>query len=167
MEREKFVIKDDDEKEHELGNLLLKVVIDKASVDNYSGAYAIYMELSKLPELLAQLKFNITKFNERVKGLILSLSKMGKTSDDLPFNLLRAYKTVPVQDFKAAIERIRDDSENSSEPNKYTDVYIMDRVENKFRSLVQEDSWNIQDEGEDKILGTLTSLLPELCHHGD
>lgn len=157
-EREKFVITDDKGKEHESGNLLLKVVIDKSSVDNYSGAYAIQMELNKLPELLSQLKFDVTKFNERVKSLTLSLGKMGKTSDDLPFNLIRAYKTVPVTDFKSAIERLRDDWENSPQPEQYTDVRIMDRAENKFRSLRKEGAWKVQESEEDKILALETKI---------
>ena len=157
-ERVKFVIKDDAGKEHESGNLLLKVVIDKASVDNYSGAYSIRMELSKLTESLAAFKYNITKFNERVKGLTLSLGKMGMTSDDLPFNLIRAYMTVPVPAFKASIERLREDSEATSEPDRYTDVYIMDRAENRYRSLRKEGSWSIDEKGDDKLLALEVKL---------
>ena len=151
-ERSKFIIKDELGKEHESGNLLLKVIIDRSAVDNYSGAYAIRMELGKLPELLAQLNFNITKFNERVKSLTLSLAKMGKTSDDLPFNLIQAYKTVPVPEFRAAIERLRDESDNSDNPDKYTDVHIMDRAENKFRSLKKENAWSVKEDDDQKIL---------------
>lgn len=89
---------------------------------NFSGVYVICMELSKTQELLTQLKHNISKLNKHVKGLILSPSKLDKASNDLPFNLLRAYKTVAAQDFKAAIERICDNSENSNILDKYMEV---------------------------------------------
>ena len=151
-ERQKYMLMDDEGGVHLSGNLLLKVIITKSSVDNHSGAYAIRMELGKLPTLIEKFNFNITKFNERVKGLTMSLSKMGQQSADLPFNLFVAYRTVPVPEFRAAIDRLRDEADNSDLPDRYTDVYIMDRAENKYTNLVQEKSWSVKDHEDNKIL---------------
>ena len=151
-ERSKYMLKDATGGIHLSGNLLLKVIITKSAVDNQSGAYAIRMELGKLPSLMEKYNFNITKFNERVKSLTMSLSKMGQQSADLPFNLFVAYRTVPVPEFRAAIDRLRDEADTSDLPDKYTDVYIMDRAENKFINLVQEKSWTVKYRDDDKIL---------------
>lgn len=84
--------------------------------------------------------------------MIISPSKLDKTSNDLPFNILRAYKTVSVHDFKAAIDRICDSSENSNKPDKWMEVYIVDYADNKKYSLIKQCSWNIQDRWYKKII---------------
>ena len=61
-ERNKYMLKDNVGAIHLSGNLLLKVIITKSSVDNHSSAYAIRMELGKLPDLIEKYNFNVTKF---------------------------------------------------------------------------------------------------------
>ena len=90
--------------------------------------------------------------------MTMSLSKMGQQSADLPFNLFVAYRTVPLAKFRAAIDRLRDESDNSEMPDKYTDVYIMDRAENKFINLVHEKSWTVKDRDDKKILALETKI---------
>ena len=73
-DKHQYILKDDNEKDAYSGNLLLKVILMKSTVDNRSGAYAIRMELSELQDLIAKVNFNITKFNTRVKTLVHDLS---------------------------------------------------------------------------------------------
>ena len=162
-ERDKYVLKDQSGALHMSGNLLLKVIMTKSSVDNKSGAYAIRMQLAGLPELLAQLGYDITKFNENVKSMTASLSRKGETSHDLPFNLFKSYKTVPVDKFAVFINTLRDKAHDPDgiHGSEFTDVYIMDRAENKYKSMVNEKAWVLKENNEDKILA-LESQIKKL-----
>ena len=95
-----------------LGNLLLKVVLMKTTVDNRSGAYSIRMKLSDLDTLIVMLRFDIEKFNNQVKQFLEDLSRRGETSDDVSYNIIKAYKTTPVREFVAFIDRLKDEDDN-------------------------------------------------------
>jgi hypothetical protein len=133
------------------GNLLLKVVLMKTSVDNRSVAFSIRMELADLPRLMESVKYDVSRFNERVRALMDSLSTRGEKSADLPFNLFQAFKEVPVPMFQVFIQRLKDDFDEDRS-DKFTESNIMDKCENKFRSLVKEKEWSIEGRQEDKIL---------------
>jgi hypothetical protein len=96
------------------------------------------MELSSLVELIAKVNYNITKFNLRVKNLMNDLSQRGEISADLHFNLFRAYKTVPVDEFVSFIDCIKDKQDEKGEDEQHNEIYIMDKAENKFRILEKE-----------------------------
>ena len=136
-ERAKYVLKNTALKDVYSGNLLLKVVLMKTSVDNRSGAFSIRMELADLPRLMESVKYDVSRFNERVRALMDSLSTRGEKLADLPFNLFQAFKEVPVPMFQVFIQRLKDDFDEDRS-DKFTESYIMDKRENKFRNLVKE-----------------------------
>jgi hypothetical protein len=148
-EKDKYVLKDEGDEEVYSGNLLLKVILMKTTVDNKSGAYAVRMELAKLPELIEKINFDIPKFNERVKNLIGDLNNRGQTSDDLTFNLFQAYKQVPVEAFTIFIDRIKDQEDDT---DAISTSFIMDKAENKFKTLQKEGNWTVKEKDEDKIM---------------
>jgi hypothetical protein len=155
-EKEKYTLHvDPDDQDSDLamsGNLLLKVVIMKSSVDNRSGAYSIRMQISDLTSLISKLDYNIEKFNLRVKGLIEDLSRRGETSDDVTFNVIKAYKEVPVKEFVAFIDRLKDEADDKADDDQYSPQYVMDKAENKFKILVNEKSWDTKMSDKDAIL---------------
>jgi hypothetical protein len=73
-DKHQYILKDVNDRDAYSGNLLLKVILMKSTVDNRSGAFAIRMELSSLVKLIAKVNFDITKFNLRVKNLMNDLS---------------------------------------------------------------------------------------------
>jgi hypothetical protein len=150
-EREKYIFKNSSHEDVYSGNLLLKVVLTKTSVDNRSGAFSIRMELADLPRLMESVKYDVSRFNERVRALMDSLATRGEKSADLPFNLFQAFKEVPVPMFQVFIQRLKDDFDEDSS-DKFTESYIMDKCENKFRNLTKEKEWAIEGRQEDKIL---------------
>ena len=151
LEREKYILKNSRDEDVYSGNLLLKVVLTKSSIDNKSGAFSIRMELADLPRLMESVKYDVSKFNERVKYLMEQLNTRGETSADLPFNLFQAFKTVPVTQFQTFIDRLKDDWDEDMEDG-ITEVSIMDRCENKYKNLTKEKVWSIKDSEDDRIL---------------
>ena len=134
------------------GNLLLKVVLMKASVDNRSGSYSIRMKLAELDNLISKMEFDIEKFNDQVKSYLEDLSRRGETSDDVNYNLIKAYKTVPVREFVAFIDRLKNDDDNQEPEGRYTPQFIMDKAENKFKILVNENVWDTKMNEKDEIM---------------
>jgi hypothetical protein len=121
----------------------------KTTVDNKSGAYAVCMELAKLPELIKKINFDIPMFNERVRTLISDLNNRGQTSDDISFNLFQAYKQVPVKAFTIFIDCLKDQEDNT---DAISTSFIMDKAENKFKTLQKEGNWTVKEKDEDKIM---------------
>jgi hypothetical protein len=155
-EKEKYTILTDPEDPNSepalSGNLLLKVVLMKSTVDNRSGAYSIRMQLSDLTGLISKIGFNIEKFNLHVKGLIEDLNRRGETSDDVTFNVIKAYKEVPVKEFVTFVDRLKDDADDKDDESQYTPQYVMDKAENKYKILVNEKTWDTKMTDQDAIL---------------
>ena len=155
-EKEKYQIPSDPNDEDSdmalSGNLLLKVVLMKSTVDNRSGAYSIRMQLSNLPELIVKLDYDIEKFNLQVKQLLEGLNRRGESSDDLTYNLLESYRRVPVKEFTSFIDRVKDEVDDRPDDDQKSPHYIMDKAENKFKTLVNEGIWNAKMNDKDEIL---------------
>ena len=162
-EKEKFTIPsdpaDDDSEPALSGNLLLKVVLMKSTVDNRSGAYSIRMKLSELDTLIVKLGHNIEKFNHQVKHFIEDLSRRGETSDDVIYNLIKAYRVVPAKEFSAFIDRLKDDFDNmdDNDPQR-TPQYLMDKAENKYKILVNEGTWESNLNDKDELMALKAEL---------
>jgi hypothetical protein len=157
-DKNQYILKDENGKDAYSGNLLLKVILTKSTVDNRSGAFAIRMELAALPELIASVNYDISKFNLRVKTLMSDLSRRGETSADVFFNLFRAYKVVLVVEFTTFIDRLKDEQDEKEESEQSTEIVIMDKAENKYRVLVKEGTWKTKEQEDNKFLALETQL---------
>jgi hypothetical protein len=151
-DKHQYILKDQLGRDAYSGNLLLKVILKKSTVDNRSGAFAIRMEMSDLASSIEKVNFDITKFNTRVKTLMHDLSRRGEKSADLHFNLFRAYKTVPVEEFISFINNLKDDEDELGDDERHDENYIMDKAENKFRILEREGTWQVKEKEVDKFL---------------
>jgi hypothetical protein len=136
----------------------------KSTVDNRSGAYSIRMQLSDLTGLLTKLGYNIEKFNLHVKGLIEDLSRRGETSDDVTFNVIKAYKEVPVKEFVTFVDRLKDDADDKDDESQYSPQYVMDKAENKYKILVNEKTWDTKMTDQDAIMA-LKAEISKLKKH--
>ena len=162
-EKEKYTIPSDptdpDSDPALSGNLLLKVVLMKTSVDNRSGAFAIRMKLSELTGLIEKLDYNIEKFNQQVKRFMEDLSRRGETSDDVDHHIIRAFRTVPVKEFSNFVDRMKDDYDNMDDDDPHrTPQYLMDKAENKFKILVNEGTWDAKMKDQDEIMAIRAEL---------
>ena len=142
----------------ESGNLLLKVILIKSSVDNRSGAYSIRMKMAELDVLIVKLGFDIEKFNLQVRSFVDDLNRRGETSSDLSYNLIKAYKGVPIKEFIAFIDRMKDDNDGNDIDDQHTPDYIMDKAENKYKILVNENTWDTKLKENDDIMAIKAEL---------
>ena len=157
-DKHQYILTDAEGRDVYSGNLLLKVILMKSTVDNRSGAFAIRMELASLTNLIEKVNYDITKFNVHVKNLVNDLSRRGETSADLHFNLFRAYKSVPVDEFISFIDRIKDEQDEKDEKEQDDENYIMDKAENKYRVLEKEGTWKVKETDNDKFLALESKL---------
>ena len=162
-EKEKYTIPSDpndpDSDPALSGNLLLKVVLMKSTVDNRSGAFAIRMKLSDLSSLIVKLDYNIEKFNQQVKRFMEDLSRRGETSDDVDHHIIKAFRTVPVKEFSNFTDRLKDDYDNlDDDDTRRTPQYLMDKAENKFKILVNEGTWDATMKDKDELMAIKAEL---------
>ena len=150
---------DDSPLTEESGNLLLKVILIKSSVDNRSGAYSIRMQMAELNVLIVKLGYNIETFNLQVRQLVEGLNRRGEGSSDLQFNLIKAYKEVPIREFTTFIDRVKDENDGMEEvDDQYTPQYIMDKAENKYKILVNENAWDTKLKENDQLMAIKAEL---------
>ena len=69
--------------------------------------------------------------------------------DDVSFNVIKAYKTVPIKEFETFIDCLKDDADDQREDTAFTPEYIMDKAENKYKILVNENSWDAKSSDKD------------------
>jgi hypothetical protein len=137
------------------GVLLLKIIIDKSSIDSNSVSTVIREQMTSLSEYISEVKYDIEVFHTHVKSLVEQLRSRGGVNQDLTFYLFRAYKTVPGDEFKTYVRKLKDDED---EGRKFTPTQLMSKIETKYKSLVVEKSWNIKDEADEKIIALEAQL---------
>ena len=81
------------------------------------------------------------------------MSCRGETSDNLDYHLMRAYSTVPIKEWESFADRLKDDFHNlvDNDPNR-TPQYLMDKAENKFKTMINEGSWDSKLKEKDEFL---------------
>jgi hypothetical protein len=73
----------------------------------------------------------------------------------LKFYLFRPYKTVPGDEFKTHMRKLKDDED---EGTKFSPTQLMSKIETKYKSLVVEKAWKIRDESDEKIIALEAQL---------
>ena len=120
------------------GPSLFKVIIMKSQVDTVATISHIREKLSKLDYKMAEVKQDIVMFNDYVQKQMAALNARGQTSNDIFINVLKGYRTVEDQNFKAYIES----KNNIYEENGLLTVEeLMLFAENKYKALVQRGEW--------------------------
>ena len=106
-------------------------------------------KLATLDELIQKHGFNILNFNQEVKQLTKDLSARGEKSNDLNYNLMKAYKEVPGQLFVMYIQSLvtLQDTEGDLQIED-----LMERVEGKYNTLKDDGEWNAQSKQDKEIL---------------
>jgi hypothetical protein len=135
--------------------LLLKIIIDKSSIDSNSVSTVIREQMTSLSDYIKEVKYDIEVFHTHVKSLVKQLQSRGGVNQDLTFYLFRAYKTVPGDEFKTYVRKLKDDED---EGTKFSPAQLMTKIETKYKSLVVEKAWNIRDESDEKVIALEAQL---------
>ena len=131
------------------GVAMLKVIIRESHIDTNATTRHIREKLSELDKYLATVEYDMVKLNDHAKDLMNSLRARGEMSTDLVSNLFRAYKSAPDKNFRRYIAAKEDDYD---EGYNITPEQLMQRVSNKYRTLVEDKIWNAPSQDEKKIL---------------
>jgi hypothetical protein len=137
------------------GALLLKIIIDKSSIDSNSVSTVIREQMTSLSDYIKEVKYDIEVFHTHVKSLVEQLRSRGGVNQDLTFYLFRAYKTVPGDEFKTYVRKLKDDEDDGT---KFSPTQLMTKIETKYKSLVVEKAWNVKDESDEKIIALEAQL---------
>ena len=132
------------------GPLLLKVIIDKGSVNSHAALTAIREQMTSLDTYISEIKYNIEMFHAHVKALVEQRHSRGGENQDLTFYLFKAYRTVPGDDFVLYICNLR--NEYNKGRIAVTPASLMERVETEYKSLKLENAWNPKGKREEEIL---------------
>ena len=149
-----YMVEDAKGKSQYSGNLLLKVILQKSHVNNRSGAYSIQQKLMKLDELMVKCDFNITTFNTAVKDLLAALDRHSQQvqKEQMIFYLLKAYKSVPVNEFTSHIDYLKERHESEDDNFTLSVHQLMNKADDKYRTQDDEESWKLRKDQKDQII---------------
>ena len=131
--------------------LFLKTVLDKSSLSSQAMVMKHKKELTQLPRLMENHKWNIPKFNEAVQAIELALTQYGSTAPDLLHQLMPAYLRCPEPKFRAYIKQKKNAYEDGS--LVLSAKSLMDFAQSKYLTQRDQDDWNpgIDDNRKDSI----------------
>ena len=157
-EKDQYTVRDETGKLQFSGNLLLKVILQKSTVDSAAGSYVIEQKLMQLETLISEVSYDIVAFNAQVKSHIADLERRGTTIPNMVNCLMRGYKSAPVLEFVTFINNIKDrvDFDVELAPVKYNELMTM--AENKYRTLKAEGTWTLKSAQEEQIIALEASV---------
>jgi len=120
------------------GAALLKIIIHESHVDTCSTVLHVWEKLSSLNTYIATISYDIGKFNAYVKDLVNSLMARGQITKDLLAFLLKAYKNLD-KDF---CDYIHAKQSKYEEGHNLNPNILMTQANNKYKSLLQAQTWN-------------------------
>ena len=153
LEAEKFTINNQVD-----GLLMFRMIVGLAQIDTRATVSVVRNNLTRLDTKIVELEDNVTSLNEFVKSQMAILRARGETTSDLITNLFKGYRAVKDPSFLRFIERLQDDYNRGQDITSDT---LMEEAENKYKSLVQEDTWK-QPTDQDKQIVALTAQLEKL-----
>jgi hypothetical protein len=137
------------------GNLLLRVIIQKSSLDSNATVSIIRNKLARLDEYMPQIKSNILEFTEYVQGLLLELTARGEETLDLLIHLFAAYKVASDASFR---EMARDEELLYERGVPMTPEGLMGVMLARWETLTDKGEWNAPSQEEEQLMVLRTEL---------
>ena len=139
------------------GLLFFKAIIATAQVDTPATVSQIRYKLMNLSQHMQDIDSDIEQFNIDVQTYVMALEARGNTTSDLLVNLFRGYKSASDETFRKYICDREDDYNDGTLPN-LTPEKLMSLAVNKYRTLVDDNSWN-QESAQQKQIVALNAQL--------
>ena len=146
------------EQQTPVGELLFKLLIQKATVDSRSTASHLRDNLATLDVYMTTVNSNIETFNQYVKVNKQGLKARGQRTDDMMTNLFRGYLAASDRDFVTYILRKKDEYEDGED---ITDSSLMSLALNKYKTQVRDGKWNQLSPEQEQIVA-LNANIQEL-----
>jgi hypothetical protein len=131
------------------GNLLLKTIIMKSSLDSNASTSIIRNKLAKLDQYMPVIKSNIREFHEYVQMLMYSLTVRHEVTNDLLVHLFAAYKVASDASFRklAADEEVR-----YEQGTPMTAEGLMATMLSRYEVLTDKGEWNAPSQEEEQLM---------------
>ena len=145
---------------YESGNLLFKTVVSKSVLSTNGLSRHLNGQIARLDEYLIEVKYDIEKLHTHVNAVTLKLQAIGQKPYDLKRHLINAYETVRGNDFEHYIMRIGDDVDQAV-PGTAADITpqeLMEKVQNKYTSMLLAKKWNVRTGSTDEVLALKAEL---------
>ena len=124
------------------GVMFLKCIISASHVDTNATIRITRERLSNVDKYIGQVDRDITKLNEYVKNLLDSLAARGATTQDLLANLFKGYAAASDNGFRKYIKKKEEEYDDG---NDITAEELMVLAENKYKAMVENNTWNAPD----------------------
>ena len=134
----------------ESGVLLLKVIIQEASIDTNATISTIRTQLSNLDKYMVKIGYDIDKFVTHVTKLEEGLAARGAVSTDLLNNLFKGLLAAKDHNFHKYILRKEEDYEEGT--SNLTPAQLKTLAKTKYRILVEKGQWNAPSAEEEQIV---------------
>ena len=134
----------------ESGVLLLKVIIQEASIDTNATISTIRTQLSELDKYMVKTGYDIDKFVTHVTKLEEGLAARGAISTDLLNNLFKGLLAAKDHNFHKYILRKEEEYEEGS--SNLTPAQLKTLAKTKYRILVEKGQWNAPSAEEEQIV---------------
>jgi hypothetical protein len=131
------------------GNLLLRAIIRKSSLDTNATATVIRTKLSKLDEYMPVVKSNIKAFNTYVKLQLKMLTARGETTNDLLVHLFAAYQKASDKNFR---DEAKEELKRYERGQAITPLKLMAIMEQYWEVLVEKGEWDAPSEDEQQLM---------------
>lgn len=133
------------------GLLFWKIILRESHLDTNATAMSIRVKLgmAALERFIADIYYDITKFNQHVLMLLDALQARGEQTHDLLSNLFSTYATVKDEEFRAYMTTKRSEYEDGT--RLYTHSELMVLAENKYKNLRLNNKWS-HESYDDKIM---------------
>lgn len=141
------------------GLLYFKAIIATAQVDTPATVSQIRQKLMNLSQHMQDVGSDIEQFNIDVQTYVMALVARGQTTSDLLVNLFRGYKSTSDETFRKYIGDREDDYNDGT--LDLTPERLMSLAVNKYRTLVDDNSWN-QESSQQKQIVALNAQLQKL-----
>jgi len=126
------------------------VIIRESTVDTPATIRNIRTQLSSLDQYMIHFQDdNIETFNQHVRTLVKNLNSRGQETHDLLVNLFKGYLSAKDYQFNRYIQQKQDDYDEGKtmDPEK-----LMTLAYNKYKVLVEEETWTTKSSQEEKIM---------------
>jgi hypothetical protein len=139
------------------GLLFFKAIIATAQVDTPATISQIRYKLMNLSQHMQDVDSDIEQFNIDVQTYVMALEARGNTTSDLLVNLFRGYKSASDETFRKYICD-REDDYNDGTLLNLSPEKLMSLAVNKYRTLVDDNTWNQQSAQQKQIVALNAQL---------
>lgn len=147
----------------EIAPMLYKCIMGRAEVDTKSTCAVTRRDLSRLPNKMEELNYDVTQFVDFVKQCINKLENRGESMNeqDLVLNIFDALKSVKDKSFCEKFMKLED--EFMMGEVTFTPEDLLTKAETNYKVRVQTEQWESLSPEEEEIVAMQATINKLQC----